>query len=134
MQRRQRLLGERCLQPGSCVASVVGFEGLSCLLHRLTVPDLCPDGIPTPVRRFILKRLAKAKDSPIAEESEGNAQFLAKARTLLDSIATKADAAAVEIRAEAHLHGLRGDDPDPSPGIDGVARRAAVIARGDGST
>jgi len=79
---------------GACVASVAGFAGLACLLHGLTVPDLCPDGLPTPVRRAILKRLAKARAFVDRGESEGNAQFLAKARTLLDSIAAKADAAA----------------------------------------
>jgi len=47
-----------------------------------------------PVRRAILKRLAKARAFVDRGESEGNAQFLAKARTLLDSIAAKADAAA----------------------------------------
>jgi len=88
---------------GACVGSVTGFAGLACLLHGLTVPDLCPDGLPTSVRRAILKRLAKAKGFVDRAESEGNAQFLAKARTLLDSISAKADAAAAAKSAKKKI-------------------------------
>ncbi len=95
-------VNDACSQ-GSCVGSVAGFEGFGCLLHRLKVPDLCPDGLPVSLRRFILKRLGKAQGFADRAESEGNAQFLAKARIALDPIATKADAAAAAKSAKKRI-------------------------------
>jgi hypothetical protein len=121
-------LDDTC-QAGACVGTTAGFDGLACLLRRLRKPDLCTDGVPKKLGRFVGKRAAKTQT--LAESAErtlaegGNPtrsdKLLGKADKTLGGIGVKVAKAEASSKAKLQI------TTDCANTIDGLVNDADTL-------